>query len=146
MIVVLIFICCWNVQTAFSQGLSKYYSHLLHCLNSQKIIFLAEVLTKTPIPKNVTEGSRVQFHCATLYANVIVSLIVPGVTTEEVTENGGQTTSVTFTATAERNGTDVVCLAGGEFTGGYIESTARLLVQGDVRNEEHQNTQSTDFS
>ena len=103
-------------------------------------------MTKTPISKNVTEDSRVQFHCATQYANVIVSLTVPGVTTEEVTENGGQTTSVTFTATAERNGTDVVCSAGGEFTGGYIESTARLLVQGDVRNEEHQNTQSIDFS
>ena len=105
-------------------------------MNSQKIIFLVEVLTKTPISKNVTEGSRVQFHCATQYANVSIFLSgIPGVITEETKPmpNGEQTTSVTFTATAERNDTAVVCSAGGVFngTGVHTESTARLLVQGE---------------
>ena len=82
--------------------------------------------------KNVTAGSIVQFHCATQLASMSLAWI--GVD-EATIESNPMMISLTFTATAELNGTSIVCEAGGVFngTGVYYESTAaRLLVQGET--------------
>ena len=135
MIVVLVFICCCNLQTAFSQGLPKTTRTiaLLHCYcNQKKISYFVAIFSRTPISKNVTAGSIVQFHCATHHDTV--SLTLTGVA-EATTESKTMMISLTFTATTELNGTSVLCLSGGiapNDTGVYVNSTARLLVQGET--------------
>ena len=95
----------------------------------------SDVLSQVPAYRNVSAGSIVQFFCATPYSMVILSWSgVTGAASVQSTQlpNGGRMTSLTFSATAEHNGTSVVCTGGGVLNerGVLVKASALLLVQG----------------
>ena len=87
---------------------------------------------------NISEGSAVEFSCATPHgATVTLYLNVPGVsgvtTTNSDLPGGGKRTTVSFMATASNNNTDIACIAVGIVNGSSVfvkSSEALLLVQG----------------
>ena len=98
---------------------------------------ISNVFSESPVSRNVSEGSAVEFSCATPHgATVTLTWSIPGAvvtSTPSDLPGGVKKTTASFMATASNNNTDITCIADGTINGSSVlvrSSKALLLVQG----------------